>query len=369
LHGDTMPNMKQIAARAGVSLGTVSHVLNGTATVRDLLRKRVLKTIAAAGYQPNQLARGLRRVKTNMIGMIIPDVTNPFFPTVIRGAEDVAFANGYRLVLCNSDNDHSKELVHLRELRTYLPAGLIVIPSKLSDLSIHTEPYRKAGTALVCLDRSPRDWKGNTVTVANEEGAYGATRYLIQLGHIRVAMITGPMHLTNAQERLAGFKRAMREAKLNLLPGYLQQSTFDRQGGYAKACILLRMTMRPTAIFASNDMIAFGVIVAIRDTGLRCPEDVSVIGFDNLEMAEMIDPPLASVHQSGYLMGATAVRLILDHIARESNIPSHIELGTELKIRESVAPAREAEVSELHTKSRRNTGSAARRGGSDNITG
>ena len=130
-----MSNMKEIADRAGVSLGTVSHVLNDSARVREPLRKRVLDAVAELGYQPSQLARGLRRVKTNMIGMIIPDITNPFFPAVVRGAEDVAFAHGYRLVLCNTDNDHFKELVHLRELQTYLPAGLIVIPSNFSDLN------------------------------------------------------------------------------------------------------------------------------------------------------------------------------------------------------------------------------------------
>src|ERR1700740_3523583 len=126
--------MKQIAERAQVSIGTVSHVVNGTAPVRDKLRNRVLEVIASLGYQPSQLARGLRRDSTNMLGMVIPDITNPFFPAVVRGAEDVAFSNGYRLILCNTDNDHSKEIIHLNELRTYLPTGLIVIPSNFSDL-------------------------------------------------------------------------------------------------------------------------------------------------------------------------------------------------------------------------------------------
>src|SRR5271167_381325 len=181
-----MPNMKEIAAKAGVSLGTVSHVLNSSANVRDPLRQRVLDAVAALGYQPSELARGLRREKTSMIGMIIPDVTNPFFPAVIRGAEDVAFSNGYRLVLCNTDNDHSKELVHLNELRTYLPAGLIVIPSNFSDLTAQAESYRKSGTGVVCVDRLPKNWSGDSVTANNETGAYNATRHLIQLGHTRL---------------------------------------------------------------------------------------------------------------------------------------------------------------------------------------
>src|SRR6202167_1902317 len=134
--------MKDIAKIAGVSLGTVSHVLNNTARVREPMRKRVLDAVQAAGYQPSQLARGVRRDKTNMIGMIIPDITNPFFPAVVRGAEDVAFSNGYRLVLCNTDNDHAKEIAHLDQLRTYLPAGLIVIPSNFSDWTPQAELYR-----------------------------------------------------------------------------------------------------------------------------------------------------------------------------------------------------------------------------------
>src|ERR1700759_3909836 len=157
-----MANMKDIARIAGVSLGTVSHVLNETAPVSDPIKQRVLDAVQSTGYQPSQLARGLRRVQTNVIGMIIPDITNPFFPAVVRGAEDVAFANGYRLVLCNTDNDHAKELAHLRELKTYLPAGLLVIPSNFSDLTAQAESYRAVGTGVVGIDRLPNDWGGDT---------------------------------------------------------------------------------------------------------------------------------------------------------------------------------------------------------------
>src|SRR5260370_30622242 len=136
-----MANMQEIARIGGVSLGTVSHVLNNTAKVSEPKCGRVLEVVQAAGYQPGQLARVLRRDTTNMIGMVIPDITNPFFPAVVRGAEDVAFSNGYRLILCNTDNDHSKEIIHLNELRTYLPAGLIVIPSNFSDLAAQAESH------------------------------------------------------------------------------------------------------------------------------------------------------------------------------------------------------------------------------------
>lgn len=332
-----MATMKQIARRAGVSLGTVSNVLNSSAPVRDPLRRRVMEAVDALGYQPSALAQGLRRDRTNMIGMIIPDITNPFFPAVVRGAEDVAFASGYRLVLCNTDNDHTKELTHLNALRTYLPAGLIVIPSSFSDLTAQAESYRKAGSAVVCVDRTPRHWNGDSVTVANEEGAYRATQLLIQMRHRHIAMIAGPLHLTNARERLNGFKRAMHGARISISPEYIQEASFDKQSGYTKSLLLLRMLPRPTAFFAGNDMIALGVLLAIRELGLRCPEDVSVVGFDNLDFAETTSPPLSSVHQPGYQLGATAARILLDRVGGDLGPAKNCVLQTELKIRGSVA--------------------------------
>jgi DNA-binding LacI/PurR family transcriptional regulator len=330
--------MKDIAKMAGVSLGTVSHVLNDSARVREPVRKRVLEAVQASGYQPSQLARGLRRDKTNMIGMIIPDITNPFFPAVVRGAEDVAFSNGCRLILCNTDNDHSKELVQLNELRTFLPAGLIVIPSNFSDLTAQAESYRRSGTGVVCIDRLPKNWSGDTVTADNEAGAYNATKCLLQMRHTQLATITGPLHLTNAKERLSGFKRAVKEAKLQLAPEYVQETTFDKHGGYAKTLILLRLIPRPTAIFAGNDMIALGTLLAIREAGLHCPQDISIMGFDDLDLAENTNPALSSVSQSGYQLGTTAARILLDRIGGDTGPPKHIVLPTSLRLRDSSAP-------------------------------
>lgn len=333
-----MANMKQIARMAGVSLGTVSHVLNGSARVRDPLRKRVEEAVQALGYQPSALARGLRRDKTNMIGMIIPDVTNPFFPAVVRGAEDVAFSNGYRLVLCNTDNDHTKELAHLNELRTYLPSGLIVIPSDFSDLTRQADSYQKSGAAVVCVDRLPRRWQGDSVTADNETGSYNATKHLIQLGHERIAMIIGPLRLTNAEQRLKGFRRAMKEAGLSIAPEYIHETSFDIRGGRTKTQLLLRMVPAPTAIFAGNDMIAMGALHAIRDLGLRCPEDVSVMGFDDLDFAALMNPSLSSVYQPGYQLGVNAACILLDRVKGDRRPAQHIVLDTELKLRESIAP-------------------------------
>ena len=340
-----MANMKEIAKIAGVSLGTVSHVLNGSVTVREPLRKRVMDAVDALDYQPSQLARGLRRDKTNMIGMIIPDLTNPFFPAVVRGAEDFAFEHGYRLVLCNTDNDHAKEIVHLNELRTYLPSGLIVIPSNFSDLTAQAESYRKAGTAVVCVDRLPKDWNGDSVTANNEQGAYEATNYLLSQGHTRLAIITGPRYLTNAQDRLRGFKRALLERKLSIDPEYVQETSFDQHGGYSKTVLLLRMIPAPTVILAGNDMIAFGALLAFRESGVRCPDDISLMGFDNLDFAEMTSPPLSSVSQPGYQMGMRAAQILVDRVRGDHGSAKHVVIETALKMRASVAPPPRARVS------------------------
>lgn len=356
-----LATMKQIAKIAGVSLGTVSHVLNGSAGVREPLRKRVMAAVHAAGYQPSQLARGLRRDKTNMIGMIIPDVTNPFFPAVVRGAEDTAFNNGFRLMLCNTDNDHAKEIAHLNELRTYLPSGLIVIPSSFSDITAQAESYRKAGTAVVCVDRLPREWNGDSVTADNERGAYEATNYILSQGHTRVAMITGPRHLTNSQDRLKGFRRALQEKGLAIGPEYIQESSFDKHGGYTKTMLLLRMIGRPTAIFAGNDMIAFGALRALHEAGIRCPTDISLIGFDDLELAEMTSPPLSSVSQPGYQMGVSAAQILIDRVRGDHGPNKTVVLETALKIRNSISVPPKAHRSQLKASGAKVSAAARRK--------
>jgi LacI family transcriptional regulator len=333
-----MGNMKDIARMAGVSLGTVSNVFSGSAAVREPLRRKVMLAVEATGYQPNQLARGLRRDKTNIMAIILPDISNPFFPPVVRGAEDVAFAHGYRLVICNTDNNYEKELAHIKELRTYLPAGLVVIASNVSEFSAQAEALKKAGTAVVCVDCLPRGWTGDTLTSANEQGAYDATNYVLKQGHKRLAMISGQQSFTSFNNRLRGFRRALDERNIEIDPDYIQESTSDIASGYAKTLILMKLIPRPTVIFAGNDVIALGAMRAFRDLGLRCPEDVSLVGFDDLEFSELTNPALTTVSQPGYQLGSTAARLLLERINGGAEPARHIVLDTELKIRGSVGP-------------------------------
>jgi LacI family transcriptional regulator len=331
-------NMHDIARRAKVSIGTVSNVINETASVREPSRHRVLDAIKKLGYQRSQLARGLRRDYTNMIGMIIPDITNPFFPVLVRAAEDVAYANGYRLVLCNSDNNPKKEAGYLTELQSYLPAGLLLIPAV--DSLLHEQPQRNGRpTPTVCIDRKPEGWQCDTVCAGNRNGAYMATLHLIDHGHRRIAVIGGPPHLENARQRLLGFKHALREANIELPPVYLQMGRFDRASGLEAALCLLRPASRPTAIFAANDLMAMGAMLAVRELGLRCPEDVSIVGFDDLEIVELLQPPLTTVHQPVYKLGATAAERLVKRISGLSDAPQDIVLETQLMRRGSVMRA------------------------------
>ncbi|HWT64887.1 MAG TPA: LacI family DNA-binding transcriptional regulator [Terracidiphilus sp.] len=324
--------MNQIAREAGVSLGTVSHVINGTATVREPLRQRVLNAVKSLGYEPNELSRGLRLNRTSMIGMIIPDITNPFFPGVVRGVEDVAYKHSFRLVLCNTDNDSAKEATYLSQLRSFLPAGILMIPSLDSTVSPGS-----SGPPVVCVDRRPENWKGDMVTVANREGAYKAARHLIEMGHRRIGVIAGPPHLTSALDRVRGFRQALHDAHIAMAPEYVQEARFDRVSGYTAAMRLLQLLPRPTAIFATSDLMAMGALLAIRESRLTCPGDVSLVGFDGLEQTELTDPPLTTVYQPGYQLGYTAAGLLIERIDGSKTAPREVVLDTELRMRSSVA--------------------------------
>jgi LacI family transcriptional regulator len=304
--------------------------------VREPVRRRVLEAIERLGYQPSLLARGLRRNQTTILGVIIPDICNPFFPLVVRGVEDIAYQNSYRLMLCNTDNDAQKEQVYFDELRAYRMAGLIVIPS--ADSRMVAFAGNAAGEMpVVCLDRWPEGWKGDSVTIDNAEGAYQATSYLVELGHRRIASITGQLHVTSAVERLKGFKRALHESRISIAPEYIQEGRFDRLSGYEKAMLLLQFSPRPTAIFAANDLIALGVLAALRELGLRCPEDVSLVGFDDLELASFTNPALTTVAQPAYQMGARATALLFERLQGESMPSQHIVMKATLKVRDSTA--------------------------------
>jgi DNA-binding LacI/PurR family transcriptional regulator len=322
--------MQDIAAHAKVSVGTVSHVLNETATVREVLKKRVLQSIEELGYSVNHLSRGLRRNQSNLIGVIIPDIMNPFFPAVVRGVEDLAFKSNYRVLLCNADNDVKKEAAYLLDLQSFLAAGIILIPS------IDHKLVGEGMPPIVCVDRKPTDWQGDSVTVANTAGGYQAAQHLIKMGHRQIGIVCGPSNVTTATERVEGFLKAMQEHQLSVSSEYIQTGLFDQESGYACALRLLNLVPRPTAIFTASDLMAVGALAAIKAQKLKCPKDVSIISFDGMSFTQMTEPAITSIFQPSYQLGYSAIRLLLERINGLDSPPQDIVLDTELKIKDSV---------------------------------
>jgi DNA-binding LacI/PurR family transcriptional regulator len=326
--------MREIAERAGVSLGTVSHVLNDSAAVRDVLRSRVMEAVKDLGYEPSQLARAFSRNSMDLVGMIVPDITNPFFPGVVRGAEDLAYQNGQRLVLCNTDNDANKEISYLADLRSFRSSGILIIPSLETRV---LDSIRPTDPPVVFVGRCPEGWKGDFVVADNEKGGYLAARHLAQLGHRQYGVVTGPLYLNTAHARLEGFRRGLKEAGRKLIPEFIHEARYNSESGHLAAMRLLQMLPRPTAIFAANDLLAMGVLSALREMNLRCPEDVSLVGFDNLDIASYMAPALTTIHESGYHMGANACRLLLDRIKKRNAPVSRVMLPVELRVRDSTS--------------------------------
>jgi LacI family transcriptional regulator len=322
--------MRDIASRAGVSLGTVSHVVNGKVAVREAVRARVQRAIDELDYQPNHLSRALRTNRTNLIGVIIPDITNPFFPSVVRGIEDVAFHYSYRLLLCNADNDVAKETAYLNDLSSFFPAGIILIPSL--DHKVNTTAHYP----MVCIDRRPPDWQGDSVTAENFAGGYLAGKHLLQHGHRNIAIVRGPANVVTATDRLRGFLKALEEQNISVSPEYVQAGAFDQENGYLCTMRLLRMVPQPTAIFTTSDLMAVGALLAIKASKLRCPQNVSLVSFDGLYFTEFTEPALTSIVQPSYQLGHAAARLLIERIEGDTSPPRHIVLKTELRIRDSV---------------------------------
>lgn len=323
----------EIAQQAGVSVGTVSNILNNSAKVRKERRLRVEAVIKSYGYQPSQLARGLRKQRIDLFGIIIPDITNPFFPSIVRGAEDIAYREGFRLILCNTDNNPVKEQTCFNDLRSLRPTGIIVIPSVETILAKEID---KSNTPVVFVDRCPEWWTGDAVVANNEDGGHQAGEFLIQMEHRVMAVIRGPSGLRTADDRIQGFQRALASAGIGIKPQYIQKSAFSSEGGLAATMKLLELKPRPTAIFASSDLLASGALEAMRKMNLRCPEDISIIGFDDLSFATLLAPALTTIYQPGYDMGAMACSLLLGRVRGTRVKPEQRVFKTELRVRDSV---------------------------------
>jgi LacI family transcriptional regulator len=341
-----MTTIKEVAKRAGVSVGTASNVLSGTVPVSPARRESVLAAIRDLGYHPSDVARSLKLRRTNMLGLVVSDITNPFFAQLVRGAEEAALAQGYLLLTFNTDDRVEREKHVLGVLRGRRVDGVLLVVAPIRGESSHIAETIARGTPVVCLDRVPRGVSVDSVTVDNARAARECVEHLLDMRHRRIGILTGSMLLATAQERMRGYRRALQAHGLSVDPALVKEGNFRMESGYELASELLRSPNRPTALFVSNGLMAIGALRAVADLGLRCPEDVALATFDDLPLSEVLSPPLTSVAQPAYQMGYEGARILFDRIkSKRMDGPVRVRLQAQLKIRQSSAFAR-SEVTE-----------------------
>lgn len=316
-----------------MSPATVSRVINPEATeyaVRSEARERVLETIERLGYRPNDLARALLHRRTNVVGLVIPDIFNPYYPALVRGVEDAASAAGCRVVLCNTDRNIEKTNAYLDTLVKSRVDGIIVAGGG-TDTAFDPQQFMAHGTRVVLVGR--HDLPYPSVQVDNVSAAHEATAHVLQLGHRRVAFIAGPLPSHTVQDRLTGYRNALAEYGVGFDEQLVTEGDFREAGGYNAVSTLLDSGTLPTAIVAANDRMAFGAMTALRDRNLDVPSDVSVVGFDDVPLASYLRPALTTVAIPSYDIGQTAMEMLA--AKSESATEGLRMLPSRLVIRES----------------------------------
>lgn len=328
-----MPTIYDVARRAGVAPVTVSRVINESGYVSEDTRIRVREAIAELGYTPNRLARGLRSKQTQTLGLVVTDITNPFWTTVARGVEDAASGHGFSVILCNTDESEAKQQQYVGLLLEKQVDGFLLVPAT-DDVSA-IALVQERDVPVVVLDRHvalPVD----TVRCDSEVGAYDLVTHLLELGHRRIALLGGSPAVSTAQDRIDGYRRALAEAGVPIDEALIRQRDYTQEGGYAMTQSILKLPDRPTALFAVNNFIAIGAVRALRDAGLRIPDDMALVGFDDLPSALVVEPFLTVAAQPAYEMGARATDLLLARIEGDGvETPVEVVLPTELIVRRS----------------------------------
>jgi LacI family transcriptional regulator len=328
--------LKDIAREVGVDIATVSRALNGSYGVHKDTREKVLAVAKRLNYRANLMARGLAVGRSHTLGLLVPDIGNPFVTELVRGAEDAAFAAGYHILLCNSYLDATREVQYMRSLLDKRVEGILMHSVQaLSKLEI--KELVGSGIPVVLLHQPPTVSVFSGVCVNQFEGGMLAGKHLLELGHRKIAYLNGPRGHGNFAERAKGFMKAMASSKQNVAPTIMHgPPSFD--GRYQMAKKLLAQNRGTTAIFAANDVTAFGIAHAVFEAGLSIPEDISLIGFDNVELANVVRPPLTTIHQPKYEMGHAAVEILLS-LAKGGHlgVPEHREFGVRLVKRSSTS--------------------------------
>ncbi len=329
-----MTNILDVAKLAGVAPITVSRFINNSGYCSPETRLKVEAAVAELGYVPNRLASGLRSKRSNTLALVVTDITNPFFTTIARAVEDTASKAGFSVIFCNTDEDLSKEKKYLQMLLEQRVGGIVLVPASSVPDSVNF--IQQHNTPVVVLDRRIPGIKTDVVRCDSEKGAYKLMKLLISLGHREIAILTGPKGTSTSEDRVAGCERALIEAKIPVSEKLLNFGAFTQQSGYVMATNCLLQTPRPTAIFAANNFIAIGALKALQAKNVRVPEDIALVGFDDLPAALITFPFLTVAAQPAYEMGKKAAEILLMQLSNEPPEKfQEVILPAEIVIRQS----------------------------------
>ncbi len=331
--------LEDIARLAGVSRSTVSRVVNNHPNVRPEVRERVWQVIHQVGYQPHAAARSLATNRTNVIGLVIPEAvstlfTDPFFSLLIRGITDGCYARNYHLMLALFSTPAQEEDLYNRLLRSRYLDGVILASTRLDDPLVGR--LLADGIPFVSIGRHP-DPRVSYVDVDNVAGARMAVDHLVRLGHTRIGTVTGPLNMSAGRDRLEGYKQALQAHHIPVDEDLIVEGDFTEGGGMASMARLLGLNPRPTAVFVASDTMAMGALRAVRQAGLRVPQDISLIGYDDVPQASFLDPPLSTVRQPIQQLGETAAHVLVDLIAHGQEHAQRLVLMPELVLRQTTA--------------------------------
>ena len=328
-----MSTIHDVAKQAGVSSITVSRVINNSGPVSKKTRARVEAAIKELSYVPNQLAASLRSKRTSTLALVVTDITNPFFTTLARGAEDVASEAEYSVIFCNTDESQDKERKYLQLLFQQQVAGILLVPARSDPYPI--EFIQQQNTPLVVVDRRVPGVEADVVRCDSKEGAYRLVSFLLELGHLHIAILNGPHGVSTADDRLAGYEQAMQEAGCNDYSELVHFGAFSLESGYEMARQVIATKPRPTALFATNNFIANGAFRALQENDIKVPDDMAVVCFDGLPMDMVSYPFLTTIAQPAYEMGQQAAKLLIAQLSDKRHEYQEIILNTELIIRAS----------------------------------
>ena len=329
-----MPTIRDVAKLAGVAPITVSRVINNSDYVKQETRARVEAAIDELGYVPNMLGQSLRFKQTMTLAVVIADITNPFWTTVTRGIEDIAQANGYSTILCNTDESEEKQEQYLQMLLRRRIDGILLVPA--SNKAAPIKLIKKQNVPVVLMDRQVPDVDVDVVRSDTEEGAYLITTHLLSLGHRQIVMLAGPQSVSTSVDRVNGYRRALRDAGLPESTESIFFGEFTQETGYTMAEQMLKDLSRTTALVAANNFIAIGAMQLLSEKKVRVPEDIAIVTVDDLPPALTITPFFTVATQSALEMGRQATQLLLDRVSGKTNAPcQEIILPVEMIIRAS----------------------------------